>query len=274
MAILGDSHVHSTFSGDGESTMEEQIEKAISLGMRSVTFTEHNDFDFPYKEGDRQDMFLLNADSYLYDLLSLKAKYEDKIRILFGVELGLQPQQETVKKNLIFARAHEYDFIIGSSHLCHGKDPYYREFFEGRSEEEAHREYFESILENMKLFSNFDVYGHLDYVVRYGPRKDFEYSYQQHADIIDEILKWLIENEKGIEVNTAGPRCGLKEPNPCWDIVKRYRELGGEIVTVGSDAHSSDYIAYHFDETAQILKELGFNYYAVYENRLPEYFKL
>ncbi len=274
MNILSDSHVHSTYSGDAKSTMEQQVEKAVSLGMRSITFTDHNDFDFPYKDEDTKDMFLLNADAYLYDLLRIKAKYEDKIRVLFGVELGLQPDQETVKKNLIFAREHEYDFIIASSHLCHGKDPYYAEFFEGRSEDEAHREYFESILENVKKFSNFDVYGHLDYVVRYGPSKDFHYGYEKHADIIDEILKWLIENEKGIEVNTAGPRSGLKDPNPCWDIVKRYKELGGEIITVGSDAHESDFIQYHFDEVEEKLKELGFKYYAVYENRLPEYFKL
>ncbi len=272
MSVLADSHVHSTFSGDGKATMEEQIQKAISLGLRSVTFTEHNDFDFPYREGEAPDTFLLNADSYLYDLLRLKAKYEDRIRIFYGVELGLQP--ESVKKNLIFARAHEYDFIIGSSHICHGRDPYYPDFFEGRSEAEAHREYFESILENLRVFSNFDVYGHLDYVVRYGRNKDAEYSYARHADIIDEILKWLIENEKGIEINTGGLRSGLRECNPCWDIVKRYKELGGEIVTVGSDAHETDFLAYRIDEVGEKLKELGFSYYAVYENRLPEFFKL
>ena len=274
MAIKADTHVHSTFSGDGVSTMEEQILRGIEIGLSSITFTEHNDFDFPYKEGDSPDMFLLNVDSYLYDLLKYKSQYEDKIKLYFGVELGLQPQPETVKKNLIFARAHEYDFIIASSHLCHGMDPYYREFFEGRSEDAAHQEYFESILENMKAFTNFDIYGHLDYVVRYGPNRDNDYSYAKHADIIDEILKWLIENEKGIEVNTGGPRRGLLEPNPCWDIVKRYKELGGEIITVGSDAHEKDDLGYHFDDVAERLKTIGFKYYSVYENRLPEFFRL
>ena len=274
MAILADSHVHSTFSGDGQSTMEEQIQKAISLGLKTITFTEHNDFDYVYRDEDPEDLFLLNADAYLYDLLRMKAKYEDQIRVMFGVELGLQPEIETVKKNLIFAREHEYDFIIGSSHLCHKKDPYFRDFFEGRTEQEAYREYFESILENVKAFSNFDVYGHLDYVVRYGPNKDNDYSYEQYADIIDEILKWLIENEKGIEINTGGPRRGLLDFNPCRRIVERYKELGGEIVTVGSDAHETEYLMYHFDEVAEMLKDIGFRYYAVYENRLPEYFRL
>ncbi len=274
MAILADSHVHTTFSGDGKSTMEEQIEKAIELGLRTITFTDHQDADFIYQKDDEEGMFELNADAYLYDLLRCKAKYEDKIRVLFGVELGLQPQRETVKKNLIFAREHEYDFIIASSHLCHGMDPYFPEFFEGRSETEAHREYFESILENIKVFSNFDVYGHLDYVVRYGPEKDNEYSYEKHADILDEILRWLIENEKGIEINTGGPRRGLIDNNPCRRIVERYKELGGEIITVGSDAHEKGDLGYHFDEVAEMLKEIGYSYYAVYENRLPEFFRL
>ena len=274
MSIKADSHVHSTYSGDGVSTMEEQIQRAIELGLTAITFTDHNDFDFPYRDEDPKDMFLLNADSYLYELLTLKAKYEDTIKIFFGVELGLQPDPQVVKKNLIFAREHEYDFIIGSSHLCHGRDPYFTDFYEGRSEEEAYREYFESILENMKAFSNFDVYGHLDYVVRYGPEKDNNYSYSAYADIFDAILGWLIENEKGIEINTAGPRQGLLEPNPCWDVVRRYKELGGEIVTVGSDAHDRLDLGYHFDVVCEKLKEIGFKYYAVYENRLPEYFRL
>lgn len=272
MAIIADAHVHSNHSGDCGASMEAQIEKALSLGMKYICFTDHNDFDYPYRDSDKQDMYLLNADSYLYELLQIRSRYEGRIRVLFGLELGLTP--ETLRKNLLFTKAHEYDFIIASSHLCHGRDPYYADFYEGRSEKEAYREYFESILENIKLFSNFDVYGHLDYVVRYGPNQNREYSYAAHADIIDEILKHLIENEKGIEANTGGFRCGINTTNPCADILRRYRELGGEIITIGSDAHEPAYIGSHFDDTCALLKELGFKYYSVFENRLPEYFKL
>lgn len=272
MPILADAHVHSHFSGDCQATMEAQIQKAISLGLNTITFTDHNDFDYPYRESDKQDMFLLNADSYLYELLKMRNQYEDQIKIFYGVELGLAP--EILRKNLIFTRAHEYDFVIASSHLCHGKDPYYADFYEGRSEQEAYREYFESILENIKAFSNFDVYGHLDYVVRYGPNKNADYSYAKYADIIDAILEHLIENEKGIEVNTGGFRCGLDSPNPTVDIIRRYKELGGEIITVGSDAHDPKDLVSHFDVICDMLKELGFKYYTVFENRLPEYFRL
>ena len=159
-------------------------------------------------------------------------------------------------------------------HVCHGKDPYYPEFFRGRSEEEAYREYFESILENIKKFSIFDVYGHLDYVVRYGPDMDKNYSYEKYRDIFDEILKLLIEKGKGIELNTGGIKKGMKDFHPCTDVLKRYRELGGEIITVGSDSHDTLHIAGSFDRACQVLQECGFRYYTVFEKRTPEYIRL
>ena len=272
MSILTDTHVHSTYSGDGKATMDAMIQQAISLGMKQICFTEHNDFDYPYAQEDKQDMFLLNTDAYLFDLLRAREKYEGQIKILFGVELGLVP--ELKRKNLIFAKSHEFDFIIGSSHLCHGRDPYYASFYEGREEKDAYREYFESILENVKGYTQYDVYGHLDYVVRYGPTQNQNYTYADHADVIDEILRTIINNEKGLEVNTGGFRCGIGSTNPCRDILKRFKELGGEIITIGSDAHETKYLQDHFTEAADMLKEVGFKYYNVFENRIPEFMKL
>lgn len=273
MPITADYHVHSYFSGDSDTPMEQMIQSAIARGLKHICFTEHQDFDFPYEmTKDKPGMWDLNADSYLYELLSMRDKYESQIKIHFGVELGMQPQ--CVRKNLIFAREHEYDFIIASSHICNGIDPYYPAFYEGRSEEEAYREYFESILTNVKLYNNFDVYGHLDYVVRYGPNKDKNYSYEAYKDVIDPILSYLIENEKGIEINTAGLVKGLNNPNPSKDIIKRYRELGGEIITIGSDSHMPDTLGAHFDKAAEILTDCGFKYYCVFEKRIAEFLKL
>ncbi len=273
MAITADYHVHSSFSGDCDTHMEQMIQSAISKGLKHICFTEHMDFDFPYDvTGDKPGMWELNADSYLYELLRLRDKYTSQIEIHFGVELGMQPQ--VVCQNLIFAREHEYDFIIASSHICQGMDPYYPQFYEGRTEEEAYRSYFESILQNVKLFHNFDVYGHLDYVVRYGPNKDKYYSYESYKDVIDPILSYLIENEKGIELNTAGLTKGLKDANPCKAVLKRYRDLGGEIITIGSDSHSTQTLGSHFDKAAEILTDCGFKYYCVFANRIAEYLKI
>lgn len=271
MAIKADFHIHTNFSGDSHAPMEEMIKQAVSLGLTHICITEHFDPDFVYPAGE-EGMFELNTDSYLYELLKLREKYKSRISVGFGVELGLQPH---LKRQLaIYSKSHEFDFIIGSSHICNRKDPYYPAFFEERSEDEAHHEYFESILECVKSTPYFDVYGHLDYVVRYGASKDKQYTYAKHADIIDKILSALIENEKGIELNTGGFRAGLSQPNPSADILKRYRELGGEIITIGSDAHAPADIASDFDRACDILKECGFKYYCIFQSRLPEYFKL
>ncbi len=274
MAILSDCHMHSNHSLDSEASMESMIRKALELGLDTICFTEHQDFDYPFEKYEELgvDAFMLNADSYLYELLSMREKYRDKIRIEFGVELGLRT--ESVKKNLIFAREHEYDFIIGSIHLVDDEDPYFPQAFEGKTDDEVYRRYFESTYENIKKFTNFDVLGHMDYIFRYGPGGKREYKYSEYGEILDEILKFLIENEKGIELNTGGIKKGMKEFHPCMEVLKRYRELGGEIITVGSDAHNPENIADCFDRVPDALKEAGFKYYCIYENRLPEYHKL
>ena len=185
MPITADYHLHSSFSGDSDTPMEEMILKGIEFGLTRMCFTEHHDLDYPVTESTPEGFFELNPDSYLYDFLKLKEKYADRISLCFGVELGMQPH--LAQRNAAFAKAHDYDFIIASSHICNGKDPYYPAFYEGRSQEEAYLEYFASIPESLKSFSNFDVYGHLDYVVRYGPEKDAGYSYEKYRDIFDKI---------------------------------------------------------------------------------------
>ena len=271
MAIKADYHIHTSFSGDSDAPMEEVIQKEVALGLTHICITEHYDPDYVYAPGE-EGLFELNTDSYLYELLKLREKYKDQITVGFGVELGLQTH---LKRALaVYAKSHDFDFIIGSSHLCNRRDPYYPSFFEGRSEEETYREYFQTILECARSLPYFDVYGHLDYVVRYGPTKNEKYTYAKHADIFDQILTHLIENGKGIELNTNGLRTGLGQPNPCADIVRRYRELGGEIITIGSDAHAPVDIASHFDEACDLLKSCGFRYYCIFQSRMPEYLKL
>lgn len=269
MPVTSDCHLHSSHSGDSDAPMEEMILRGIDLGLTTMCFTEHNDFGYPEVPDMPADIFLLNTDSYLYDLAKLKEKYAGRIRLLFGVELGLQP--EVLRENAVYAKSYEFDFIIASSHVCHRRDPYYPDFYEGRPEEEAYREYFESILENIRKFSNFDVYGHLDYVVRYGPNKDKYYSYEKYQDILDEILKLLLDKGKGIELNTGGVKSGMKDLHPCMGILKRYRELGGEIITIGSDSHDVLHIGDSFDRAADVLKECGFEYYTIFEKRSPEF---
>ena len=272
MAILADYHLHSSFSGDSDAPMETMIRRGIELGLERMCFTEHMDPEFPVSDISPAGCYEVNTDSYLYDLLKYRAFYRDRIRILFGVELGLQPHLAPLQA--AYAASRPFDFIIGSSHLCAGKDPYQPSFWEGRSEEEALREYFSSIIENLEHFSDFDIYGHLDYIVRYAPRKDRDYSYEKYADLFEKILDLLLENGIGLEVNTGSVGYGLKELHPCTALLQRYRKKGGEIVTVGSDAHRPEDLCRFFDRAQEVLKSCGFRYYTVFEKRTPHFVRL
>ena len=159
--------------------------------------------------------------------------------------------------------------MIGSIHLIHGQDPYYRGFFEGRSDEEAYHEAFQVAIENLKKINSFDSLGHLDYVVRYGAHQAEEYSYRKYAEEIDEILKHLISHGKGLEMNMAGMKYGLGFPNPHPDVIRRYKELGGEIVTIGADAHRPEHVAFDYEQAGEILAGCGFSYYAEFKGRKP-----
>lgn len=266
--MFWDQHMHCNFSGDSDALPEDMIKAGIAHGLSGICFTDHLDYDYP----EEPNIFLLDFDNYFKALSDLREKYADKISVNIGIELGLQPQ--AAGQNLAIAEKYPFDFIIGSSHVVNHMDPYYPEFFAERNEDEAYMEYFESVLENINFCVDFDVYGHIDYVVRYGPNKNAFYTYEKFKDIIDEILTQLISKGKGIEVNTGGFKYGLGHPNPTEDIIKRYRELGGEIITMGADAHVPEYVAYEFDKTAQIIKNCGFKYYTVFKNRKAEFIPL
>lgn len=266
--MLWDSHMHSQYSGDSQTPQEDMIKAAIEKKLDGICFTDHLDIDYPKEP----ELFLLDLPNYTSSVSALQDSYRDKIQIRYGIELGLQPHLAAVHSDIL--KQYPFDFVIGSSHVVHGIDPYYPEFYDGRTEEEGYREYFESILENIRAFDGFDVYGHIDYVVRYGPTKNKNYRWTSYQDIIDEILKLLISLGKGIEINTAGFKYGLGHPNPTEEILARYHNLGGEIITIGADAHIPEHVAYDFHKIPDILQAAGFDYYTVFKERRPEFIKL
>ncbi len=268
--ILADYHMHSRFSSDSETPLKNIIETCIEKGFDTMCLTDHHDIDFPVgKEGFD---FQLNMPVYWDTMTRLRESYKNRLDIRIGVELGLMPYQ--AESAAAFTKAYPFDFIIASSHLVDNVDPYYPEYFEGRTETEAYRAYFESILANVTRIKSYDVYGHLDYVVRYGPTKNLNFKFSDYADIFEPMLKTIISDGKGIEINTAGLYKGLGYPHPHMDILKMYRELGGEIITVGSDAHVTDKIGYGFKAALEYLLSAGFRYYTIFKGRKPEFRRL
>lgn len=272
MAILADLHLHSSYSGDSDAPMEEMIKKAIASGLNTICFTEHIDIDYPLRDDMTENIFTLNSDAFLYELLGYKNKYADKIEVLFGLECGMQPHLS--RENAKIIKEHEYDFILGSVHLCGGADPYYPDYWTGKEEEAVVRQYFEETYRNIRALGNFDSLAHLDYIIRYTKTMDKKYEYAKYQDILDKILEHLIDRDKALELNTGSLRKGMDQCNPCIDVIKRYKELGGEMITVGSDAHKPEDVATGLDKANEILADCGFKYYTVFSGRIPMFKKL
>ena len=270
MSITADYHLHSEHSGDSTAPMETQILSGIEKGLKVMCFTDHYDPEFPYDNNPdvAPGTFELDYDLYKKDFLKMKDKYEGQIDLRFGVELGLQPHLGSFLQS--YAQEHDFDFIIGSNHLCAGFDPYYPDFLFDRTQEEALEQYLEDTLANIRVFPDIDSCGHLDYVARYLPDRERIYNYGSFSDLIDPILRELITRGIALEINTAPLTKGMPYFNPLPDILARYREMGGDLITVGSDAHVPERIAGRFEETAGILRSLGFRYYAIYKERKPQ----
>lgn len=266
-----DYHLHTSFSSDSDTPMENMIQEAIRLNLKGICFTEHHDIDWP--ENEDHFTFLVDTKKYQQKLYELRDKYKNDIEILFGIELGLQPYLKSKLTNYI--GNYPFDFIIGSSHLVDNMDPYYPALFQKySSEKDAFRRYFECILENLESFTNFDVCGHLDYIVRYAPNKERYYNYLDYMDLINCILKKCLDNQIGLELNTAGWKYGMSSPNPSLEILKRYRELGGEIITIGSDAHKPEHIRWDFHKVPDFLEQAGFKYFTIFRRRKPVFLPL
>jgi histidinol-phosphatase (PHP family) len=253
--MYSDYHVHSLFSFDSEENLENIFEKAVSLNMEQIAITDHQDFNWPI-EGECP---YVNMEKY-DDMISFyQEKYKNKITILKGIELGLMKGNSTLCQNLI--NTFMFDFVIGSCHIVDNMDPYYSDFWKNRDDRASFELYFKTLLDGLKDFNQIDTLGHLDYIVRYSPNKDTNYSVFDYLDVIDEILKFIIQRDIKLEINTANLAKGFCFPNPHTDIINRYRELGGQYVTVGSDAHSALQIGYEFDKAEEIIKKFQLKIY-------------
>lgn len=269
--IICDSHIHSEFSSDSSAPLDSIIQKAIQLGIPKICLTDHHDIDFPINPEDGFD-FQLDFDSYFAAINEIRHRYGDRIDVRSGVELGLMNTVAGKARDIADKYKNELDFIIGSSHLVRGLDPYYPAYYEGRTEIEGIRDYFESILDNVTLIDDFDVYGHLDYVVRYCPSGEKIFRMSDYKEVFEQIFKKIIPKGKGIEINTGSLYKNMSYAHPHMDILKLYKDMGGEIITVGSDAHKPEYLCYDFETYARdALASLGYKYYCTFKNRKPEF---
>lgn len=258
-----DTHIHSCFSGDSSTAPEDQVQAALDKGLEALCFTDHYDEDYPDPSVD----FVLDTPRY-FQAVAAVASAHPKLPILTGVELGLQPKLASLYAD--YCRRYPFDFVIGSTHLVEGADPYYAAFWEHHTTRSALEAFFSVTLENIKVHDCFDSYGHLDYMIRYIPEGAGSFSYFDYTDLIDQCLRLLIHKGCALEVNTGGYKAGLDAPNPGRDILLRYRELGGELLTTGSDAHTPLHVGCCMEKAYALIRDCGFSHVALYRQRKPQ----
>ena len=283
--MRADYHVHTEFSDDSDYEMEEVVKDAIRIGLDEICFTDHvdygikKDWDEPgemiYRKGgagEPDEMPLANVHYPIYyeTIREMQALYGDRIRLKLGLEFGMQAH--TIEKyEKLFARF-PFDFIILSVHEIEDKEFWTQEFQQDRTQLEYNERYYEELLYLVQNYHNYSVLGHMDLITRYDNAG--VYPFEKLRPILTKILRTVIDDGKGIEVNTSSHRYGLADLTPSRDILKLYWELGGRILTIGSDSHKPEQLGAFIDETKVELKKLGFKEFCTFDRMRPVYYLL
>lgn len=264
--FLTDNHTHSLFSADSRMEIRQAIAEARRQGLGGLAFTDHFDFDVP------EGVIAFEFDPAEQQEAIRDAAHGSGFRVCRGIEIGLQPQSFAKIRELL--SRHRFDQIIASVHFVEGKDPYHGNYYIGKDFREAYRIYLEDILRCIRGMDDFDILGHYDYIARYAPYPE-SVRYADFPDQFDAILRFLAENGKSLELNTKTYYLkpdGSPVPDPA--VYRRFRELGGEAISLGSDAHKTEHIGHRFREFAALAREWGFRHTVSYRDRKPEYFPL
>ena len=273
-----DYHTHTIFSDDSEYPMEECVKDAISLEIKEICFTDHVDYGVKYDLKDLKpeevEGKVLNVDfeKYFAELDRVRELYKDKISIKNGLEFGIQ--KHTISKFENLFKNSPLDFVIMSVHEIDDKELWDHAFQNGKTEEEYYRLYFENLYYLVQNYHNYSILGHLDLLKRYD-EKDGYNPFVENKEIITKILKYIIADGKGIELNTSSIKYKLDDLMPSRDILKLYLELGGEILTIGSDSHSKkDLCNSHIEELKQELRDIGFKKFCTFKKMKPIFHEL
>ena len=256
-----DFHMHTHVSFDGRDKADNMVKAALKAGLTEICFTDHMDYD-PLDPNHKLH----------FDIADYNKEYDNLespgLTIRRGFEFGMLPDNRAqFQKDL---QLREWDFVIGSVHFVDGLDVYYPEFWEGKTPQYGILRSFEDTLTCVKNHDGYDVLGHLTYIGKStsNPLKR-PILYKDYREMADEIMKLLVQKGIGMECNTSGlDACA--DFLPGIEYLRRFKELGGEIVTVGSDAHHSNRVGQYCREAAEILREI-FGYVCTFDRRKPQF---
>lgn len=263
-----DMHTHSYNSFDADNSVEEICTSAIEKGLFAIAITDHCEAQFiPCGENCEFGSFDKRIPKSVNETLEAKQKYAGRLRVLCGIELG-QPMHdmESTKKALSYG---DFDFTLASVHNMRGEEDFYYFDFTGKDIDEVLSMYFAELAETAG-FEHFDSLAHITYPLRYIKTKlGFVPDITKHQNELDKVYKILIQNNKALEINVSGLFKELGSTLPDEQQIKRFKELGGKYITIGTDAHKAVDVGRGVEQGIAVVKRCGFDSYTIYENHKP-----
>lgn len=276
--VYADYHVHSDYSDDSWYLMEDVVKDAIQMGLKGICFTDHVDYgvkpdwkpDEEFQAGKNTEVKNVHYEFYFSELDKLSRKYANKITIKKGLEFGMQTH--TIPQFEKLYQTHDFDFILLSVHQIGNKEFWTGEFQKGHTHQESYDKYYDEMYQLVTSYKDYSVLAHMDLVRRYLDKEVdmFEYS----KDKVEQILRMVIEDNKGIEINTSSFRYGINGLTPSIEILKLYHDLGGTIITIGSDSHKPEHLGFHINESKKLLKDIGFKHFCTFDKMNPIFHEL
>ena len=249
-----DCHMHTHLSGDSQARLDEMCQAALQKGIGTLCTTEHVDIGHP----DKETLFLCEPYREREQIERARERFA-QLKILWGLEVGYMPAA---------AQRYELDYLLYSVHVAGEWDCYDKEYYEGLTRRQAYLRYLDAVIDSLDAWDGFDCMGHLGYIAKCAPYEDPALRLGDYREAVEAILQRLVRMGKGLEINTSSfPKTG--GPMPEADILRRYREMGGEIATIGSDAHAPEAVGQHFKAALELARTAGFERLCYFEGRRP-----
>ena len=275
--MLADYHVHCIYSDDSLYIPEKVVADAWKQNLDEICFTDHVDYAIKpdwddalsAKVIDGQRMLNVDYASYFPCIADLRERWADKIVVKSGLEFGVQmhtiPQYDALWERW----GRELDFTLLSIHQVDDAEFWTGEFQEGRTQVEYNHAYYQELYDVSTHFEHWSVLAHLDLVKRYDPVGVL--GFPANRDLVAATLEHAIAQGKGIELNTSSIRYGLKDSQPAEEILRLYLDLGGKIITLGSDSHTPEHLGAYIRHFQRYLASLGFEGFCTYDKMVPTF---
>ena len=256
-----DCHMHTHLSGDSQAQLAQMCQAALQKGIGTLCITEHVDIGHP----DKEILFLCEPYREREQIERAREQFP-QMTILWGLEVGYMPA--TIAQTRLYAQRYELDYLLYSVHVAGGWDCYDKEYYEGLTRHQAYLRYLDAVYDSLLAWDGFDCMGHLGYIAKCAPYADPALRLGDYREAVEAILQRLVEMGKGLEINTSSfQKTG--GPMPEADILRRYREMGGEIATIGSDAHAPEAVGQHFKQALALAEAAGFERLCYFKGHEP-----